>query len=539
MVLRRDSRELRSNRGFVLVTVAIFMFVLILMAGFAVDLGSWYLSASKLQRATDSAALAAASSLPDEAEARVQALAVLERNGYPEKANLKFDIQSGPTNVTVKVTDGSVPTYFLKMIKDHLTVSRESSAKKGARAPALGSPYNVLGTGSLPISNIPQQNFWLAVNGMCSPKEDGDYFNAAFDANKGPFTGEFDKDHNAIQAPDARHHCPANGYANSVNNPDHHKNGYNYFVDIPPITDASVSISVFDGSTVAWGSSNRIDSQQSLQKDVLGLFNTKFLVYDTNGTPENSSDDGEAVGGAMFFSGDTRPGAIGGWYTLYTATSDKIKNGGQYRVQVFIEDPYDIYYDHNYGVNAFALGAFRNGNTAQGCDTREQPTTCPRVYGRSAMSVYNSLSVAGTKQVTYYFADIDESFVGSSMRIFMWDPGEGTKKLEILGPDGTPLRFDWDSAYEGGVESKSNVQSLDTSGTAHAITGLSNNWKFNDRLVTIRLEVPTEYKDMIAAAGGNTGLQIRYTVNDAPNDRTTWGIAMDDTELAPVHLVNK
>ena len=76
-------RENNTERGFVLIWVALMLFMLLSVAGFAVDLGNWWLQSTKLQRAVDAGAHAGAVFLPDNLpEAKIKARTETARNGF-------------------------------------------------------------------------------------------------------------------------------------------------------------------------------------------------------------------------------------------------------------------------------------------------------------------------------------------------------------------------------------------------------------------------------------------------------------------------
>src|SRR5579862_7072587 len=59
------SRARRDQRGIVLVWMALTLVILLMFAGFMVDLGAWYTQSQTLQQAADAAALAGATYLPN------------------------------------------------------------------------------------------------------------------------------------------------------------------------------------------------------------------------------------------------------------------------------------------------------------------------------------------------------------------------------------------------------------------------------------------------------------------------------------------
>lgn len=514
-----------DEQGYVLVLVAMASLVIVLAAGFAVDLGSWYLSASRLQRSADAAALAGAIGLPNTGVAQADIRTAYSRNGFDHGVD-DIEIANVVTSDRVKttVTANRVPTYFTSVVFDSIRISRSSTAARGTESPSLGSPYNVLGTGDLSIPGIPKQNFWLAVNAFCSAKEDGDFFNARWDGNKGPMTAAVDANGNFVPDPTAKHSCPGPEV-----NADYNPGGYSYFVDIPPSPSGSVTIRVYDGSFQPARPDQKID----LPNEFYGGFNTYFHVWDTAGTPDNEADD-TLLASKDIPINDARPGAVGAWLDLYTVPNSRVAAGSQYRVQVLVPDQTTDVWDYQHGINAFALGAFRSWAPG-GCDTRTR-ADCPRMSGRNALSVFNSLAGAGGS-MSYYFAEVGAGYIGQPFEVFLWDLGEGVEKVELLAPDGTPLKFAWDSVPAVVGSGATDVNFLDTSGTSPPRPNRSNSFKFNDRLVTLRVTLPLEYADYVANAGGDKWLRVRYTLNDSPNDRTTWGINMGDAVSRPPRLV--
>lgn len=523
-----------DESGFALVLTALSMFTLLLMAGFAVDVGSWYLSASRLQRASDAAALAGAISLPDTAAAQSQAASAFQRNGLTGGTG-GVDIVYFPTSdrFTATVTDNDVPTYFLRAVIPHIKITRTSTAVRSTSAPALGSPYNVLGSGNLDIPGIPKQNFWLAVSGPCSPKEDGDYFSALRDGSKGPFTTAVDAHGNYIPEATARHHCVNSAEFPLEENPNYSRAGYSYFVDIPPapVVGGTVTLRIFSAD---YQHHNDTDENVSLPAE-LGWpwLDTRFVIYDTQGTPGDEKDD------TILFNQTTvtyHPG-LGEWADFYTFPYSDIKDGHQYRVQVATNViTGGLSAGGQRGVNGFSIGAFRSWAPG-GCDGRVTPD-CPQVYGRDAVSVYNNLSDAAGGTATFYLAEMPTSFIGTPFNLFLWDPGEGVEKMEVLAPDGTPLPFDWSCLPSVAGCGGAGAVALDTSGTGpQPGPNRSNNFKFNDRLVTLKITLPSSYEQMVSKAGGDQWLRIRYTVGTTPTDRTTWGLKLVGGTSAPPKLI--
>ncbi len=117
-----------------MVLLALSMIVIVLAVGFAVDLGSWYLQASKLQRASDSAALSAATELPNVDTATDAANAAYRRNGLVDgKNNIVITNAMTPDgHFTTSVRNSQVPTYFVSLILPTITIKRASIAEEAS-----------------------------------------------------------------------------------------------------------------------------------------------------------------------------------------------------------------------------------------------------------------------------------------------------------------------------------------------------------------------------------------------------------------------
>ena len=105
MVLRR--LRARSERGYVAVTVAIMLTVLLGFCAFAVDVGNWYYTGQRAQRAADAAALAGVPYLPsDQASAFSTARAQSKKNDFESlgATTVTPSIDGRPTRLRVKVT---------------------------------------------------------------------------------------------------------------------------------------------------------------------------------------------------------------------------------------------------------------------------------------------------------------------------------------------------------------------------------------------------------------------------------------------------
>jgi hypothetical protein len=508
-----DRDRYRSQSGLVLVWMALMLVVLLGMAGFAVDLGSWYLRSSKLQRAADAAALAGVVWMPgDPTAAQAAAVATLQKNGIDTtKVAVTYPTPTAAQQFRVQLSDADVPSFFSKPFVPKVKETRVATGEYVTPVP-MGSPRNVFGTGTL-LASPNTENFWAAINGWCAGRENGDLRQAGKDRTYvgGQWT------------------CGSS----LPSNPDYSSDGYLYAVDFASAPGQPVTIELYDP---AFSNSAGLD----LALKGTPTFSTRYTVYDQTPTP---FDPPTTVLATTSYSGNTGKGA---WVSLYTFTAPK---AGRYFLKVQI-DPTDT--TASYGSNGFGLRA-RVGSTFSVCSTISTDAgyspSCPQVHGLEDMSIYASIpSSAGP--ASFYLAQVDPVYAGKTMQIDLFDPGEGATKMEILNPNGTAVSFDWTTpcgtingvavAAPSGATCSSTthtagangVTSLDVSGTGtQPYSNLSSTSRYNDRTVSVFVKLPTNYT---ALYGTKTWWKIRYTPGTAPTDRTTWSVNILGN---PVHLV--
>ena len=175
---KRWSERDRRERGIAIVWLAITLLLMVLFAGFAVDMSNWYLRAERIQRAADSGALAGAAFMPGNLSgATTEARSVVTKNGYPlggvRNTTVAVSQEANPNQVRVKITT-DVPTFFLGLIgMDKLRMTREAVGEYVAPVP-MGSPQNKLGND--PDGTDPGTQMWVNISGPSTAKEQGDRY---------------------------------------------------------------------------------------------------------------------------------------------------------------------------------------------------------------------------------------------------------------------------------------------------------------------------------------------------------------------------
>jgi hypothetical protein len=330
-------------------------------------------------------------------------------------------------------------------------------------------------------------------------------------------------------------------------NPDYDPDGYDYLVEVG----ASGQIMLFDPVFCATGGNGHgglfgAGDHWTSPTGNAGAANftggpvaVTYTLYDTKGTLANPNDDGPPYNGIVKtydpgtktrgdFSGafgtpdnnldpdreDCSAGSpAGAGHNVWVPFASALP-AGFYRLNVNTSlDPSNI---ATGAENLFSIWVKANAGNA-------------RVYGSGRMAAYTNLD-AGNQ--TFYFAQIEKVHAGKQLEIQLFDPGEssGNAFLRFLSPDGNNYHyatFDW---FSDDGRHQEGVTSLQT-----AISGAA---QFNNRLVTITIDLPNNYGVVGLNPPGDITTEdgwwrIEYNIN-AANDTTTWAVTIRGN---PVHLV--
>lgn len=564
-----DRQSTKHEHGFVAVATALLMVILVLFAALGIDVAMWMVRSSQLQRTADAAALAAVVRMPRFAVAKQIAKDVAAKNKIDPSMVLVERIPGRNRELRVSITDPSSKSFFGKMLRNEVAITRSSRAEFVSQI-ELGSKLNALGTGNLPTGDPLQpgwapggadQKFWLAVNGKCTPKEDGDRFASAFEGNR--------------SATNSTCGAPAGGTAmTNVEFPGNYatsmRPAYGYTVEIPcpiagedpcsvPRTDV-VQVDAynpyFDPSNLGIDR-NTVDGVAEYDLFGYSAFKTNFRIYDPQGDSVPLNPD--ATFGTCIIDGCVAQGFSNEWHSLFAIP---ITAGyGKFRVEVSTE----YLALTSYGSNAFSLVAY---NQAAGRYPCAGGAGCPTLSGERSMSVYANAAGGSTD---FYLAKLAPAryFRGKRVQVLLWDPGEGAKSLQIIQPDGSPapLKFrTWNPGLDDPNGSAAKVLDYNrlkgvTVGPLHEISvdglvaalppGEEPPWPaaeragtstYNGRLLSVELTVPTNYgcaplpiSPCNEVAPPDDGWwKIRYTTAGAVSDRTTWSVQLLGD---PVHLV--
>ena len=171
------NRPRSDDGGFVLPWFALMLVVLLGFAGFSVDVGNWYLTASRLQRAADAGALAGTVFLPSNpAQANTTAVQAVGLNGYNTSegdsvTTDQTDLQPTQLRVTVGTT---VNNSFASLLGIETTNVRRSAVGEFQGPIPMGSPDNRMCND--PDNAYAAPGCWINIDGPNSNKQNGDRF---------------------------------------------------------------------------------------------------------------------------------------------------------------------------------------------------------------------------------------------------------------------------------------------------------------------------------------------------------------------------
>ncbi|MBK5223972.1 MAG: Tad domain-containing protein [Acidimicrobiia bacterium] len=496
------ARRRRADGGFVIAMFALTLTGLLVFAGFSVDVGAWYARASQIQRGADAAALAGVVWMPNFPKAEEVALAAAAQNGFvhDDDGPIKVvvtPVASRPERLRVTITDERVDQYFSSLVMEPSSITRRSVAQYVLPVP-LGSPRNFLGTGSLATGY--NENLWLAVSAWCTNKYDGERYQARFGG-----LGTSYSPSDCVQNP---------GPADPDLNNEYDEEGYEFYIDAPVDRTYDMDIILFDARYHTGGIGDSVLSS--------GDQSYKFSLYSADDTPLDDSDNPLLC--ERVFTKDTpfEFNYLGRseWNHVCEATHfsriTPAEPSGRYvlRVQNTANERFAA------GSNLFSIVARPTSGFGpnQLCDGRSAPL-CPRVYGKDSLPVFAKQSSA---TANFYLSEVDPVHAGKTMRITLFDPGEGGSSIKVRRPSGTDswedATFSWTSDHPS-YPSDSNTTVLDVSSS-----------RFNGRTITIDIDL-----EGYSPPADNEWWQISYNFGSGSvTDRSTWSVNIIGD---PVHLV--
>jgi hypothetical protein len=162
-----------DDGGYVLIMTALLLIPLMITTAFAVDLGSWYAQATKIQRAADAASLAGVPWVTSSPTKAFQiARDVAAQNGFTSGVTV-----SQPSVNQLSVSIASSGSLFFARVGglNSETLNRAATAEYIPGVP-MGSPQGFMGADA--DSGI-DNNYWLTNGSYMTPKINGDRYNTS------------------------------------------------------------------------------------------------------------------------------------------------------------------------------------------------------------------------------------------------------------------------------------------------------------------------------------------------------------------------
>ena len=486
------------EHGYILVTFALLLVPLLLMVGFAVDVGSWYNRASDMQKASDAAALAGVVWLPDVAKATTYAKEAAARNGFNSGVTVA---QVSDRQLRVTIDDPAVGSFFYGGITGkQIDLTRSGLAEYVLPVP-LGSPDYHFGNDPTD-SSYTQPNLWGNIHGERTDAQKGDAFaTKCFKA----------------EAPN----CP-------LANPSYRPSGYLYTIDVPTGM-KGMDVQIYDAG-LAPRSAENIDTGDTHYSGT-NKTTTTWTLYDTDSTVLDVNDNPTAASTGLCTTG-------AGTWSLVEGGSDEAtyKNRWQSLCQRAGTIPAGRYLlrvqtsGESAGANRYAIKVLSTN------------TKKPRLSGYGDMSIYNNIS-AGTSttdvSASFYLAEVDPVNKGKTLRVNMYDPGEVSKTgstrgdgtMQVLAPNGTVAK----NCVASSDSPSATFTSGSTLSTCQFQTASGGSAKFNGYWVSVDIPIPNTYSCTMGTTGTSScWWKINYIINGQANDTTTWSAQVIGD---PVHLV--
>ena len=528
---RHRSAVAANERGAVLPIAALIFVILVGVVGFAVDLGWLYWNSLEIQHGADAAALGGVVHVVDDpAQAKVEARAVAASNGYVdatlggpdivEIVDYSDDASAVGSDYQLRATiTHDVPTFFMKVFgMSSLSISRTAVAQYVLPLP-LGSPESYFGNDPA-LDRWP--NFWGNIHGYYTGKGMGDRF-ASQCTNWTSQSG-------CIVNPESRQSVNA-GTQNAAA-------GYLYGVEVyEPSVGSVLTVELLDPHFTRGGGNQVLvgDNEQGGSPGPV----TTFMLYSADSTPLVTVDGNNLLCSVTYdprdpyadFNGDgsvnggddrdgdgdldwddVEVGYPGGVTALWEPfCTIPITEAGIYPLRVMITDPGSV---DQRGLNRWSLRAF----TSNGPE--------PRVYGLGDMSIY--ANVDGTIGDTlFYLAEVEEVHAGKTLVIELWDPGDASGKhaVEIWDPSGNTPPCRWGADEHNGKSTPAPPKSK----SEPACIIDTNGGRFNNWLITIRIDLPPDY-----TCAADCWWKINYDYPGKTADTTTWSAYIEGN---PVRLV--
>ncbi len=538
----------RKEDGYVAILTVLLFTTLFGMCAFAVDVGNWYYTGQRAQRAADAAALAGVPKLPsDQAGAFAEAQIYAKANGFDNASSTVSvvpSIDGQPTRLRVTTSMTVQNQFGILFGLGHTTISRTAVADYAGPVP-MGSPCNEFGndpesTGIKSTNCADAGMFWANVGAPKAPKKSGDAYQ-----NGDCSSGE-------------------DGCGSGGANAEYDTNGYFYQITVTkPVQ--NLTLQAFDPALIAVGdlcTLNSLSSAKALPAaktapvtdpatryadgqsspfctgDVrfggTGEVSTKFTVRDPGPNPWDplsfpprtscpaitypgyNGDLSKALDNSKSQYNDIAPGYVAGvfrqWKTLCTIP---YAAPGVYMIQVQTNGTGA---DLASGHNRFGLRAFST--------TDSTARDAIAIAGYNKMAMYANSPAANTK---FFLTQVPPGAAGQVLNVRLFDVGDSTLPgvITVLPPP--------DSGITNFAGCKGFGPTGGTSGQALVNCAIPANSSYNGKWEQIAVPIPSNYTcDNTVTTGCWLRLSYDYGTGNQPTDTTSWTASLEGD---PVRLV--
>ncbi|MGI9666021.1 MAG: pilus assembly protein TadG-related protein [Acidimicrobiia bacterium] len=488
--------RMESQRGAVMILMAVGLITLMGMAVFAVDYGWIAYNRLEARKAAESAALAGVVYMPLSGTATLApgepaydtALDIAGRAGYTGGTGTSVvpAETASPNQLRVTVTD-QIDTFFMRAFRPSpITISGTAVAEQLPPL-KLGSDDAQLG------GNGGADQLWVAINGEARRKQDGDPF-----STRCGYTS-----------------CSGSPNVGSGDLEQFRDPAYYYAVDIPEGQTGAIVVGIYDGTHLP---RSAVDVDTGDRAGETSFLMT-FELYAPDSTPNNWQDNSAAsapvCSQTFYYDGQGGRAAGFGVNTWVNLSGCPTATSGIYVLEVSVDGNEDA-------ISAFAIRASVGG------------TSNVAVYGLGAMSLWMNKDNSAP---VFKIVRVDEIYAGTELQLGLYDPGDATGLSHLLfrgalaGIDCTVRVTD----QNGNVGAWTSDGALNPDGNwAGGSCGLttatnSTSQIYNGDWLEIRFQIPPGH----TCSGAACWALVDYNFADSPNDRTTWTAQVNGT---PIHL---
>lgn len=491
----------KSESGVTLPLIALMMVTLLGLAAFAVDLGWFYLNASKIQRAADASALAGVIHMPnDPTEAFNVAHEIAQSNGYedleipavyPQVVAATVPLQ--PNQLRVTVTQ-QVPTFFLKVFgMSDQVITRTAQAEFVPPLP-MGSPENQFGNSCDPLqAGCPAQaNFWANIHGRYTDTIMGDAFSSACrgDNNFPCSTGNATFRNDADPRPGYLYGIEASGNSS-------------FTVEFNDVVFRNVSGGQTTGDQIRTGDRGCEAGAFSASTAANCGPTVRVALYPPDATPLDVTDGTAICTQDIAPQPQVAPTAGYNWITPSGCFTVNSPGAGIYVLQVR------------------ALSTGPNPDGLNRYAVRSMPAST-RLYALGDMSIYNNATGTTTE---FHLAEVLPIYKGKTFVVELYDAGESAAPgtLQVIDPGG--------AAFTGTCRIYDRTLTTDpwvlksTPGTCQETV---NPGEYNGRWLKFEMVLPSTYTCT------DCWWKMNYVYTSSLQDTTTWRAYIEGN---PIHLV--